>query len=463
MRERTTWSRSVIAADKKADDPRAMNQDHLKQQPAADAYVTGTPSDFAEDVAPSNWKAEYSGGEVKRNEIGQPEMRPETFNHSEKTAAQQAEEELEKKANLCIKYASLVLPKTASERMLEDQALAFMHLPDAVLIDSYNRLASQDQGQQQDQGKQAQDQQQAQQEGKQAGEVPPQFLENMKKKEDGDDKGQDKKQAQDQSQDQGQGQQQEGKQAGEVPPQFLENMKKKEDGGDDKGQDKKQAQDQGQQQSGDEQKKQAADKLAALARAACDAMQQGDMALAQQQIQQMVQQAQGGQPQQMMSQQQMDQIQQMVQQAMQQQAPAPQQQAPVMASDDALLNDMLNADVSARPVMASAGAASMDIELQGAEMDVGGTHLASDDEALTALFASSPEVQEAAHAYALQTGTPVTASAGMTRTAATRTVGTRPSGGVASLGGAAPATSGGGDVEKLAGLWQSAPDIKNLF
>jgi hypothetical protein len=418
MRERTTWSRSVIAADKKADDPRAMNQDHLKQQPAADAYVTGTPSDFAEDVAPSNWKAEYSGGEVKRNEIGQPEMRPETFNHSEKTAAQQAEEELEKKANLCIKYASLVLPKTASERMLEDQALAFMHLPDAVLIDSYNRLASQDQGQQQDQGKQAQDQQQAQQEGKQAG---------------------------------------------EVPPQFLENMKKKEDGGDDKGQDKKQAQDQGQQQSGDEQKKQAADKLAALARAACDAMQQGDMALAQQQIQQMVQQAQGGQPQQMMSQQQMDQIQQMVQQAMQQQAPAPQQQAPVMASDDALLNDMLNADVSARPVMASAGAASMDIELQGAEMDVGGTHLASDDEALTALFASSPEVQEAAHAYALQTGTPVTASAGMTRTAATRTVGTRPSGGVASLGGAAPATSGGGDVEKLAGLWQSAPDIKNLF
>jgi hypothetical protein len=418
MRERTTWSRSVIAADKKADDPRAMNQDHLKQQPAADAYVTGTPSDFAEDVAPSNWKAEYSGGEVKRNEIGQPEMRPETFNHSEKTAAQQAEEDLEKKANLCIKYASLVLPKTASERMLEDQALAFMHLPDAVLIDSYNRLASQDQGQQQDQGKQAQDQQQAQQEGKQAG---------------------------------------------EVPPQFLENMKKKEDGGDDKGQDKKQAQDQGQQQSGDEQKKQAADKLAALARAACDAMQQGDMALAQQQIQQMVQQAQGGQPQQMMSQQQMDQIQQMVQQAMQQQAPAPQQQAPVMASDDALLNDMLNADVSARPVMASAGAASMDIELQGAEMDVGGTHLASDDEALTALFASSPEVQEAAHAYALQTGTPVTASAGMTRTAATRTVGTRPSGGVASLGGAAPATSGGGDVEKLAGLWQSAPDIKNLF
>lgn len=457
MRERSTWDRKLIAAaasKKVAEDPRAMNQDHLKQQPSADKYVTGDPSTFAEDVAPSNWKAEYSGGEVKRDEIGLPEMRPETFNHPEKTAAQQAEEDevLAKKASVCIKLAQRVLPKTASERMLEDQALAFMHMPDSVLIDTYTRLASdEDQGQgQQDEGKQAQDQQQTQQQdGKQAGEIPPQFLEHMKKKEDGDDKdkGQDKKQAQDQ-QSQQQSEEEQKKQAQQQSQQQAEEEKQK------------QAQQQSQQQSDDEQKKQAA--LAGILRKACDAMAQGDMQLAQGQIQQMVQQAMG--PQQMMSQDQMNQIQQMVQQAMQQQGQPAQQQPAVMA-DDQLLDQMLQTDVQAsRQVAASSvGAASMDIEIEGPSMDVGEVHLGSDDEALTALFASSPEVQEAAHAHALQHGTPVQASAGMTRTAATRTVGTRPSGGVASLGGAVPAASGGNDVDKLSSLWQSAPDVKSVF
>jgi len=69
----------------------------------------------------------------------------------------------------------------------------------------------------------AQEEGQEQKDQKQAGEVPPQFLEHMKKK---DDKGEDK--------DQGQ------KQAGEVPPQFLEHMKKKDDGKDDKKDDKEQ-------------------------------------------------------------------------------------------------------------------------------------------------------------------------------------------------------------------------------
>jgi hypothetical protein len=455
MRERSTWNRTVIAAAAKvAEDPRAMNQDHLKQQPAADAYVTGTPSDFAEDVAPSNWKAEYSGGEVKRDEIGLPEMRPETFNHPEKTAAQQAEDDatLEKKAAVCIKYAKLVLPKSASEGLLEDQALSFMHLPDSVLIDSYNRLASQQDGQQDDQGKQAQQgQQQTQDQAKEAGQIP----ENFKKKDD-EDKGQ-----------------QQAKEGGQIP----ENFKKKDDD-KDQGQQGKEAQQQGQQQADEEQKKQAqqgqqqsedeqkkqaaSDKLAALARSACDAMAQGDMQLAQQQIQQMVQQAQG-QQQQMMSQQQMqDQVQQMVQQAMQQQGQpaAQQQQAPVMA-DDKLLDQMLQTDVQAsRQVLASAGAPSMDIEIEGPSMDVGEVRLGSDDEALTALFASSPEVQEAAHAHQLQTGMPVQA---MTRTASTRTLGTRPTQGVSSLGGAVPASSGGSDVDKLAGLWQSAPDVRSVF
>lgn len=435
MRERSTWDRSKIAANaKKADDPRAMNQDHLKQQPAADKYDIGGPSEFAEDVHPSagTWKAEYSGGEVKRNEIGLPEMRSDTFSHPEKTAAQQEEEDetLEKKANLCIRLASRILPKTASERMVEDQSLAFMHMPNAVLIDTYNRLASEEE---QDQGQQA----------KEAGEIPPQFL---KDKKDEGDKGQ-----------------QQDKEAGEIPPQFLKD--KKDEG--DKGQQqdkqaqqqqaeeeqkkqaqqqqqqaeeeqKKQAQQQAQQ---DEEKKQASDKLAVLLRQACDSMNQGDVQMAQQQMQQM---------------------QQLMGQGQQQQVPPVQQQQPMLA-DDQLLDQMLQTDVQASRQASSAGAASMDIELLGAEMDIGGTHLASDDEALTALFASSPEAQEAAHAHALLTGIPVQASAGMSRTAATRTVGTRPSGGVASLGGAVPAASGGSDVDKLSGLWQSAPDVKNVF
>ncbi len=63
MRERTTWNREIArtASGRTAEDPRAMNQDHLKQQPAPDDYVTGGPSEFAEDVHPSagTWKAEY--------------------------------------------------------------------------------------------------------------------------------------------------------------------------------------------------------------------------------------------------------------------------------------------------------------------------------------------------------------------------------------------------------------------
>ena len=153
MRERTTWDRSVIAkfaaALKKAEDPRAMNQDHLKQQPAADKYVIGDPSDFAEDVHPSTgtWKAEYKGDEVKRNEIGMPEMRGDTFNHCEKTASEEEEESeelLEKKAEVCIKVATRMLSRTASDQMIEDQALSLMHLPNTVLIDTYNRMAASD-------------------------------------------------------------------------------------------------------------------------------------------------------------------------------------------------------------------------------------------------------------------------------------------------------------------------------
>ena len=65
MRERTTWSRQTIASQlrKVAEDPRAMNQDHLQQQPAADAYVIGGPSEFAEDSAEPELSVRLGRGE----------------------------------------------------------------------------------------------------------------------------------------------------------------------------------------------------------------------------------------------------------------------------------------------------------------------------------------------------------------------------------------------------------------
>ena len=90
MRERTTWDRNTLksAAMQRRADPYAMNQDHLSQQPKPDKYLTGDPSTFAEDVTePNTWEKEYAGGTTKRNEIGEAEYRPETFNHAEKTAS----------------------------------------------------------------------------------------------------------------------------------------------------------------------------------------------------------------------------------------------------------------------------------------------------------------------------------------------------------------------------------------
>ena len=84
MRERTTWNRDSVkqAATQRQADPYAMNQDHLSQQPKADKYVTGDPSTFAEDVTqPNTWDVEYANGQTKRDEIGMPEKRPETYTH----------------------------------------------------------------------------------------------------------------------------------------------------------------------------------------------------------------------------------------------------------------------------------------------------------------------------------------------------------------------------------------------
>lgn len=471
-RERSTWNREEIskrAAHAKKADPYLMNQDHVKQQPAADAYVTGTPSTFAEDVHPSagTWEAEYGGdGQVKRNEIGMPEFRGDTFNHPEKTASA---EHLTKKASLCVHIARAMLPKNASETDVEEQSLAFMHLADADVMATYARLA-QDQGQQ-DQG-QEQQKKQAQDQGQQD-----QGQEQQKKQAQQDqgqqDQGQSQqKQAQDQGQqDQGQEQQ---KQAGQMPPQFRENAEKKKE----EAEAKKKEEGQGQQKEAQDQLAQMQQQIAQMqqqfAQGQPQVGQQQQLAQMQQQIAQMIQQAQQQQQQVQANQQQVaqqQQVSQLVQQAMQQgmdpaaaaiqaaqqmmaqgqQTQACGQQVPGM--EDQLIDQMLAADGG---IAAPQATSEMEIELEGSSMDVSETPLGPQDEILKSLFATAEQDQ------GQQQDQGQSKQAFTTRSASTRTVGTRPTQGVSQIGGrsVAPATN---DTNKLSSLWGSSPDVSEAF
>jgi hypothetical protein len=439
-RERSTWNINHIAkqAGLKVADPYTMNNpEHAQQQPAADAYVIGDPSDFAEDVHPSagTWESEYSGGQVKRNEIGMPEMRGDTFNHPEKTASKEV---LTKKAALCVAIARAILPKTASNTDVEEQSISFMHLPDSEVMSTYARLASQqeDQGQQDDGQKQAQDQaqqDQAQQDqDKQAGKIPPQFLENVKKKQeeakDGD-KEQDKKAQQDQAQ-QDQAQQVQAAQ-----------------------------QDQAQQDDG---QKQAAMQQQ-LAQLIQQAQQQLQLLAGQQQQAPQVQVAQEQVPQvaQMQQQSQAQQVAQAMQQAIAQgqdpveacaKAMAQGQQIQQQGNDGELIDQMLAQQTQQQSPMAN-----MDIELDTPTMDVGEVQLGPEDDMLRSLFAND-ETQQAEQAQ--DGGQQKQAHA--VRTASTRTVGTIPTQGVSRIGGGSTASStGSGD--KLASIWSSAPDVREAF
>lgn len=458
-RERSTWNVHTIAkrAGMKVADPYLMNQDHVNQQPSADQYVIGGPSDFAEDPHPSNttWEAEYANGQVKRNEIGMPEFRGDTFNHPEKTAS---EEVITKKAALCVAIARKMLPKTASASEIEDQSFSLMYLPDAEVMATYTRLAAQDQEQQEQQGQvQASDQQQGQQDqgqqdqGKQAGQIPPQFLENVKKKkeeaEDKKEEDKDKKAAQ-QTQDQGQQQVQASQQQ----------------------QDQQQAQ---QVQASDQQvqQDQVQDKQAQAQQQIAQLQQQAQQIqnqLAQLQQQQQAQLQQAGQQQQQAQMQQQSQAQQVAQAV--QQAIA-QGQDPIQAAercmaqyqqqanDGQTIDDMLAAQGQIEPM------ADMDIQLDTPSMDVGEVQLSPDeDDTLRQLFANNPELkmaQQAAGQDPDQDQGQQQRQAHVVRTASMRTVGTRPTAGVSTLGGGSSnASNPRGD---LSSIWNSAPDVREAF
>jgi len=441
MRERSTWNcqevQTKFAALKTAD-PYTMNQEH--PQPPWDKYVSGDPSAFAEDVhSPNTWETEYKDDQTARDEIGMPQVRPDTFNHTEKTASKEV---LLKKADLCIAVAQLML-KQASTEAIEDQAVALMHLPDQELINTHKRMAADE-----DDDKDGDKEQE-----KQAGQE------------------EDKK---DDTKDQGQGQE---KQA--------EEAKGKKDDQNEKSNKNWPAKTAGEMQQ--------------MAQQVIQQIQAGKLAEAQEQIKQMVetaqqqqqapaqapaqdqqQQAQQQQQSQQAQQQQVaQQVQQMIQQAMQQQQ-AQQQQAPVQAPAQAPVQDQQQQAQQQTPaqapvqdqqqqaqqdaqvldqMLAGCGLAEGDIQMDPAPMDVGVDDLGAEDEVLRTLFAQDDSQEEKDQGKGQEQEQEKQASI---RTASTRTVGTRPTAGVAKLGGAG-AKSDNATIESLSALWQTAPDVRDAF
>jgi hypothetical protein len=549
MRARTTWNQQEIltraasssptAATTRTADPYAMNQDHLKQQPPGDKYLTGDPSAFAEDVTtPNNWEVEYSGGAVKRDEIGLPEDRPDTFNHPERTASM-SHDLLLKKADLSVRIARRMLGTNAPETAIEEQAATFMRLPDAEVINTYNRLANemppQLQKAQEQQAAKKESEDEVQEQAKQAAlrgdkkafDVALTKLVGMRKANDPQQQApaqqqqQQAGQQQDQQQQAGQqqsawydtnaprpghpgkdtgphaGQQQQAQGQQQMPPAQQQQQSgqqqmppaQQQSGQQQTPPDHMQQQAQGQQPQGVEAQvqqmiEQAAQQMQMQARhangqqmppaqqqqAGQQQQQAGQQQAGQGQGQQMPpaqQQQQSGQQQQAGQGQQMPPAQQ--QQAGQgQQMPPAQQQAcgPMMqqASDDALIDQLLMPG-GGGSAPAPGSIAEMDIQMEAPSMDIGDVSFQpGEDDMLRQLF-SNDEAMAAQQAQQQgqdqgQQGQQVQANI---RTAALRTVGTRPTAGVSRIGGAGAPPSRGQDVDKLTSLWASAPDVREVF
>lgn len=514
-----------------------MNQDHFSQQPAADAYVIGGPSDFAEDLSPATkgWKADLgSDGNTKRDEIGMPEYRGDTFNNPEKSpgvspSRQASLAEIHAKAEVATRVARLML-KSGSEQVIEDQALALMELPISNLKNTLTRLAQEqddeDDDEDEGQSKEAADDDEDDADGddEETQSKQARARRAQQEEDDDDDEGQSKQARRrlwaqdddDDDEDEGQS-----KQAKDLPPEFLENIKKKkdeskdkgekkearrrwaqqQDDDDDEGQSKQARRRRAQQESDDDAEDEGQSKQARRSRFAEDEETQGKdeegekqvgkeayalikqaaaqllgipgpsrlaaykvalpglvkaateqlgpLAQDQEQVQAQVQQLVQNAMQDLQGQQQQQVAQGLDQQLAQgQQQQVAQGQGQQTLADDLLVDQMLQdpGDIS-----------EPSIQMDAPEFDIG---LGQEDPALQQIFASDAEVQRALEAQALQSGHTTTA-----RTASTRTVGTRPSAGVSQLGGgtAGPRSSGADEVNKLAGMWASAPDVSSVF
>jgi hypothetical protein len=148
MRKRTTWEsgKAHQAATARKADIYDMNQEH--PQPTPVEYESGNPDEWAESWhGPGRVDSEYEGGAVKRNEVGFPEFRNDTWDHkdsdkwgrdskgkydNQRTAA-------ERKAAAVEKLARAVL-HTASDKVVEDQIVDFMSLPNQVIVSTLKRM-----------------------------------------------------------------------------------------------------------------------------------------------------------------------------------------------------------------------------------------------------------------------------------------------------------------------------------
>jgi len=224
------------------------------------------------------------------------------------------------------------------------------------------------------------------------------------------------KQAQDQQQEQAEGQQ---KQAQQEQAEETQEAQAKQ-AQDQQQAEETQAKQAAQQEQAEEQTqaKQASQQMQALSLKMQAAIQNGDV-----QAQQQVMQA-------------MQQVMQAQQQVMQAQD--------VEMTDDELVNSMFEEPVDSYSDLD-------DFEL-GAP-DMGLDDFQDDGQDLGGLFASD-ELQAAMEMQALQNGFSMQAST-------TRTVGTRPTGGVSQLGRVASASSSGSS--DLSNLWESAPDVSSKF
>jgi hypothetical protein len=163
MRVRSTWSDptpKVAAEDKtpeksqegsaktasveKKADIYNMNQEH--PQPGPTDYESGGPDEWAESWHPDkHGDVEYEGGHVKRNEVGFPEFRADTWKHKDsdvwggKGKYDNQKQAAERKAHACEQVARAIL-RTSNEKLIEDQALELMGMPNKLLANTLNRL-----------------------------------------------------------------------------------------------------------------------------------------------------------------------------------------------------------------------------------------------------------------------------------------------------------------------------------
>ena len=421
MRSRTTWIEPKKATLHMADDPMSMDKEHMKAQPADDKYGIGDSSTFAEDVAsPEEWRQEYSGGQVKREEVGLPSFRADSL----KEASVSEAIDLHRKAGLALRIANSIF-KNADEATLEAQASAFTRfLPNEELLSLATRLAADEE----------------------------EDCDDDKEDCDDDAKEQSKEAAQQQSKDD---KKSDDDKSGEQPPW----LKKKDDGeGDD---DKK------------EQSKEAAvAKLFADFQRKAQAQQQQFA----QQVQQMLGQGQQqpqvpamGQQQQQVPAMGQQQQQQMAQQdqmlAQQQQQMAQQdQQMPSMAQEQADLDQLL-AQEMIQDQMPSMGMDQQDsmfaddggmgVQFDAPMMDLTVPQFAPGEEQfLMAMQANTKEYQQAAKASQYS------------REASSRYIGTKPEGApsrIASVPGTRTASAADREFEVLQSMWKSAPNVSSAY